>query len=234
MYKKNGEEVLDITTTATIRPSLFHQTLKSFTDKLFINQKDYRLILNVDPIGEDVDPIEVVKVGQQFFDNVVYNIPDKPNFAQACKWCWGQTYSRFVFHLEDDWTMVRRINIGEMLLLINNNNDMMYLRLPKLTLHMLKDSDYKNGFIKHHKILLNPAIFRGNFVREISKKMNIIDNPEKQLRKVFKLNKDKIAGIYCGIGDGEYLKHHGRKWQRTSNYKKVKGSNFITWEKRDK
>ncbi len=63
-------------------------------------------------------------------------------------------------------------------------------------------------------------------------KMNIVDNPEKQLRKVFKLTGDNFAGIYCGSGSGAYLKHYGRKWQKKSNYKKVKGSNFITWEKK--
>jgi len=224
--------MLDITTTATIRPDLFYQTLKSFTDKLFIHQKEYRLILNVDPIGEDVDPMEMVKIGQQFFDNVIYNIPEKPNFAQACKWCWSQTTSDIIFHLEDDWTLSRKILINNMLSLLINNSTIMSLRLPKLNLKNINKEDGKNNFIKHHKLLLNPTIFRGVFIRSISESMNIIDNPEKQLRKVFKLVDGQIAGIYCGLGSGEYIKHHGRKWQKNSRYKKVKGSNFITWDER--
>ena len=222
--------MLDITTTATVRPSLFLQTLKSFTSNLFTNRKEYRLILNVDPIGEDIDPMEVVKVGKQFFDNVVYNVPEEPNFAQAVKWCWSSSNSEFIFHLEDDWTLSRKIFINNFLRIIKDNNKMMSLRLPKLNLVKLVKNDIKNGFICHHKLLLNPGFFRGDFIRGISSKMNIIDNPEKQLRKVFKLIDGQIAGIFCGPGVGGYIKHHGRGWQKSSKYYKVKGSNFITWE----
>ncbi len=225
--------MLDITTTATIRPGLFYKTLKSFTEKLFIHQKEYRLILNIDPIGEDVNPMDMVKVGRSFFDNIVYNIPDEPNFAQACKWCWQQTNSKYVFHLEDDWTLSRKIFMSNILSLMENNICMMSLRLPKLNLKHVEKKDSKNGFIKHHKILLNPTIFQGSFIRSVADRMNIIDNPEKQLRRVFKLKNNQIAGIYCGVGDGEYIKHHGREWQKSSRYHKRKGSNFITWEKRD-
>ena len=109
---------------------------------------------------------------------------------------------------------------------------MMSLRMPKSTLAKLDKKDVRKGFIHHHKLLLNPTLFRGDFIRDIASNMNIVDNPEKQLRKVFKLTKDEVAGIYCGLGKGVYLKHNGRRWQRASNYKKIKGSNFITWEKK--
>ncbi len=224
--------MLDITTTATIRPNLLYQTLSSFTHDLFIHQKEYRLILNVDPIGEDVDPIEVVKVGKKFFDNVIYNIPNEPNFAQAVKWCWGQTDSEFVFHLEDDWTLEKKILINNMLSIMYDNKNMMLLRLPKLRLDVLHNFEVKNGFINQHKLMLNPGLFRGDLVREISDKMNIADNPEKQIRRVFKLPRYQNAGVYCGAGVGGYIKHFGREWQKQSHYRKRKGSNFITWEKK--
>jgi len=224
--------MLDITTTATIRPNLFFMTLKSFTEKLFVHKKEYRLILNVDPVGEDIDPMEMVEVGNQFFDNVVYNLPEEPNFAKACKWCWGETVSEFVFHLEDDWTLSKKIFINDMISVMNNNKNMMLLRFPKLRLTSLHHFEIKNKFIKQHKLMLNPGLFRGNFIRNISEKMNIMDNPEKQLRRVFKLPKYQNAGVYCGDGEEEYIKHHGREWQRRSNYRKRKGSNFIIWERK--
>ena len=224
--------MLDITTTATIRPSLFHKALKSFKDNLFVHQKEYRLIINVDPIGEDKDPMEMVKIGKQFFSNVVYNIPDKPNFAQACKWCWQNTDSEYVFHLEDDWFLIKKTLMGNLLTVMNKDINMMSLRFPKSTLHQVEKKDVRRGFISNSKLMLNPTIFRGDFIRDIADKMNIIDNPEKQLRRVFKLTGDNFAGVYCGLGEGVYLNHYGRKWQKKSNYKKVKGSNFITWEEK--
>ena len=224
--------MLDITTTATIRPGLFRRTLKSFTRNLFVNKDECRLILNVDPVGDDVDPEEMYDVANSFFDHVLYNNSSNSNFAQACQFCWSKTDSEFVFHLEDDWTISRKINIKDMLSLMRNNNNMMSLRLPKLTLKNINKEDSKNKFIKHHKLSLNPTIFRGSFIRNVAKNMNITDNPEKQLRKAFKLPKDEIAGIYCGLGNGEYIRHNGRQWQKASNYKKRKGSNFISWERR--
>lgn len=224
--------MLDITTTATIRPELFHQTLDSFTKNLFVDQKEYRLILNVDPIGEDVDPMEVVKVGQQFFDNVVYNIPNKPNFAQACKWCWGQTTSKYIFHLEDDWELSRKILIGNLISILDKDEIMVGLRLPKNRVIKVDPKLKKIGYFINYKLVLNPILYRGDFIRDISGKMDIENNPERQLRTKYKLFKKRYVGIYCGEGDGTYIRHHGRVWQRASNYKKRKGSNFVTWEKR--
>jgi hypothetical protein len=228
--------MLDITTTATIRPDIFYRCLESFTEKLFVHKKEYRLILNVDPIGDDVDPMEMVRVGKQFFDNIVYNIPEEPNFAQACKWCWGETSSEFIFHLEDDWVLKRAINVGELISLFRHEN-LMGVRLTKNEINTLTQEEKKNKFIKNRKLVLNPIFYRGDFIRDISMKMDIENNPEKQLRRKYKLPKDKFVGIYCGLGLGHYgsgrvVRHLGRKWQKQSNYKKRKGSNFITWEKK--
>ena len=223
--------MLDITTTDTIRPDLFYMTLKSFTEGLFVHKKEYRLILNIDPIGENKDPTEVVEVAKQFFDNVIFNISEESNFAQAVKWCWGNTSSEYVFHLEDDWTLTRKIFINDLISIMNNNKKMMLLRLPKLRLRVLHACEERNKFINHHKLMLNPGLFRGDLIRKISDKMNTTDNPEKQIRRVFKLPKYQNAGVYCGLGIGEYIKHHGREWQKQSDYHKRKGSNFITWEK---
>jgi len=189
------------------------------------------LIINIDPIGDEVSPMKVVDVAKHFFDEVEFNIPDEPNFAQAVRWCWGRTTSEFIFHLEDDWTLSKQINMNKLISLMNNNQDMVGLRFPKDRLYKVDNNSTKKGFIKNNKLLLNPMLYRGSFIRGIASKMGIKDNPERQLRRKYKLSKDKYVGIYCGAGVGEYISHIGRKWQRQSNYHKRKGSNFITWDK---
>ena len=101
-----------------------------------------------------------------------------------------------------------------------------------MTLKQIDKHQLEERFIRNNKLVLNPVIFRGDFIRNIAGNMNIIDNPERQLRKVFKLVDGMFAGVYCGGGRGEYIKHTGRKWQKKSQYNKRKGSNFITWEKK--
>lgn len=221
--------MLDITTTATIRPALFHQTLKSFTDNLFTNRKEYRLILNVDPIGEDVDPMEMVKVGKQFFDNVVYNIPDEPNFAQACKWCWSNTSSEFVFHIEDDWRLCKVISIDHMIEILKNNDDLLSLRLPK---RRVKEFPKSYGFRRRKKVGLNPTLWKGDIIRSICSNMNVTDNPEKQVQVSHRDYKNNgfTSGMYFEKDvKGKYVKDIGRAWMKDSDFGKRKGSNFVNW-----
>ncbi len=79
---------IDITTSATIRPSLLNKTLSSFCSNMFIDAHDYRLIINVDPIGDSTSADEVLDVARSHFNEVVYRKPDVPCFADAVIWCW--------------------------------------------------------------------------------------------------------------------------------------------------
>lgn len=225
---------IDITTTATIRPDLLYNTLRYFVERMFWEKKNYRMIINIDPIGEDKSPMDVVAVAKSFFDNIVFNIADEPNFAQAVKWCWKNTESEYIFHLEDDWHPHKKIKISDLTGIMDKNLNLISLRLGKNIIKKIDKISKKNGFIKYRKIVLNPSLFRGNFIRGIASKMNIENNPERQLRTAFKLyrHEEKYTGIYCGCGVGRYVNHTGRAWEKQSNFKKRKGSNFLTWENR--
>ena len=222
--------MLDITITATVRPDLFHQTLKSFTDKLFINRKEYRIVVNIDPIGEDVDPMRMVEVARQFFDNVLFNIPDEPNFAKAVKWCWENIESKFVFHLEDDWVICKKVNINSMIELLNENQTLSSLRLSRKRL--TPECNFY-GFRIRKKVGLNPTLWRSEILRDISQGMNDRDNPEKQLKTLYRKRKEDgfMSGVYFEKDIvGKYVKDiGGRSWMENSNLHKRKGSNFVTW-----
>ena len=92
---------LEFCTTATFRPEIIDRTYKSFTDNLLgIDFKISTLYLNVDPIPVG-NTKEVIDVAKKYFGNVVYNIPEEPNFTKAIKWCWSQVKNEYFFNLEE-------------------------------------------------------------------------------------------------------------------------------------
>src|SRR5271157_5726072 len=115
-------EKVDICMTATLRPSIIHQTLISFCNGLFTERDNYRLIVNVDPIGEKIKRKSIADICGMFFKDVIYNFPEKPSFPDAVKWVWSQSSSNFVFHLEDDWILTRKLDINDMIRILNKDN----------------------------------------------------------------------------------------------------------------
>src|SRR4030043_1164252 len=102
--------MIDITMTATLRPQVISQTLESFCRNIFKDRNSYRLIVNIDPVGEKVKTAKVLEVCKQYFKNIVFNTPKFPSFPSAVVWCWSKVESDFSFHLEDDWISVCKID----------------------------------------------------------------------------------------------------------------------------
>jgi len=225
---------IDITISATIRPELLYVTLDSFKSKLLKNNFKYRVILNVDPIGDDkYNQQKMLDITKFFFDNIVYNFPKEPNFPKAVIWCWKQVESDYVFHLEDDWFLIKNINLNSMINILNNNSDIASLRLSKTD---QKETGKKiKDFVYHEKLSLNPTLFNGKFIKEVVKMMDDKLNPEKQLR-CSNLNKRTRFickwkhVIYTKEGNGILIKDIGREWMETTKYHKQIA--FINWEEK--
>lgn len=223
---------IDITTTATIRPSLLDDTFSSFRKNMLTDEYKYRLIINIDPIGEDLKRKFVLKVAEKYFDEIICNYPATPGFTKAVIWCWSQTQSDFIFHLEEDWKLLTKINIDYMIEILESNKSLVSLRLNKENTGSSKHSN-KFGFIYHPKISLNPTLFKGDFIRNIFPLMEINKNPEKQLRitnktPVGRYLKDFNHGIYTKDSDQIVVLDIGRNWMDNSKFKKVTG--FMEWE----
>jgi hypothetical protein len=225
-------EKIDICMTATIRHSLLNDTLDSFTKNMLIDKDRYRLIINIDPIGEKIKRINaILQIAQTYFSEVVYNIPETPGFTKAVQWCWSQTKHPLVFHLEDDWTLLCKINIDSMIDILNKYENLVSLRLNKENTGKSKHGA-KFGFVYHPKISLNPTLFKGEFIRNIFPLMDLSKNPEKQLR----VNKTKLGKYLSKFNHGIYTKDSvdkivldiGRDWMKKSKFTKKTG--FTNWE----
>lgn len=223
-------EKIDICITSTIRPLILDKTLSSFTTKMLTDQSRYNIIINIDPIGEKIKAKEVIKVVKKYFSNIKYNIPSEPGFTKAVKWCWENTTEKYVFHLEDDWELLTNINIDSMIEIFNNNEDLVSLRLNKEKTGKSKHST-RYGFIYHPKISLNPTLFKGYFLRNVSQMMKLNFNPEKQLRPT----NDNLGNYISKFKNGIYTKDScnsvvfdiGRDWMNKSRYTKKTG--FMYW-----
>lgn len=242
-----SHEKIDITMTAVRRSSVLQKTLSSFCDHLFYGNKDrYRLIINIDPVGEQEKIKKVVHVCKSYFDNVVVNIPDKPSFPKAVIWVWSQVEAPWVFHLEDDWIINRDIDINDMIRNLTERSGLACLRLYKRPIPNSKkpklfDCSYrynKNGFFvaedSRTQFGLNPVLIRKKFIVHALPLMNPNKNPEKQFRYTNPKMKDFIMkwqyAIYGRPGDGTLVSDHGVVWRKKNGFIKPSGA-FTKWEK---
>jgi hypothetical protein len=244
--------IIDIVTTSTIRPEIIDKTYASFTKYLLKNMDDYRLLINVDPIGDKKScQDDVLRIAKKYFKNVIYNFPDKPSFTKSVIWLWSHTTSDYVFHLEDDWVILQSVDINDMINLMNKYSKLCAMRLSKGTMgaggKILKsfpcsyvDSIDKKKFQLFPRISLNPSLFRGEFVRGSAKIMTPDINPESQLvkgwaRKHRDFDSSEIDrylegwdyGVYTAVGSSPLVSDIGRKWRLKMNVKR--NYDFVYW-----
>lgn len=239
---------IDFTMTSVIRPELFDETLSTIQKNILEPNKnhDYRLILNVDPVGEINIPTKMmVRTARKYFENIVYNIPEKPSFPKAVKWLWSQAEAPYIFHWEDDVFILRPIDIEHMIGILDKYEKVSSLRLFK---HDTENSkaigvfrsawDYKEeGFYIarrwQEQFGLNPILIKKAFVEEAATRMVDNINPEKQFRAAYEhmspLIKKWKYGLYTKPGEKALVwGKKGAAWKRKHGFTKGKGS-FVNW-----
>lgn len=218
-----SEKTLTFTTTAMPRPKVVEQTFGSFTKNLLgFDFKQATLYINIDSLPNNRDDdkkIEVAEVARKYFGNVVVNMPEKGNFAQAVKWCFSQVNTYYNFHLEDDWQLLSPLQISMF------NQFFLPPHVQQVALRAWKFAT--------HNFWLSPSFLRGTFCREIADKMNLDDNPEVQIRNLIGSYR-KEGFIYFPYDTrAVILKDLGRNWMKEQEFNRGL-SNFTTWEVREK
>ena len=247
--------MIDIVITATVRPELLYTTLKSFYENCFDdymyenNYKNLNIIINVDPIGDTkkYNQKAVRDVCFSFSDNVLSNMPRKPNFAKAVKWVWEKTTSKYIFHLEDDWLLNRYVKLSKLISYLEDdklNVDAIKLykkRYPNNEPYTMFDVDYKyNGddlFVATDsgtQFGLNPTLIKKSYIDGALPLMVDNLNPEKQFRRKNSKMKNFVLNhryaIYGIPGDEALIKDTGTSWRNERNIQKPKGSTFLVWK----
>jgi len=243
------KEKIDITMTATLRSSILKKTLSSFRENLFYDDINrYRLIINIDPVGETEKFKNIIRVCNLYFNDVIYNTPKKPSFPKAVIWTWSKVEANWVFHLEDDWIIHRRTDIDDMIDILLERPSIACLRLCKLYIprskrpklfncrynpnknrNFLVASDSKKQFG------LNPVLIKGEFVKRAFPRMVDYKNPEKQFRYGNELMRDFVMkweyAIYGKPGDSPLVSDHGLEWRIEHKLIKPRNKQFLVWRK---
>jgi hypothetical protein len=237
---------VDITMTAMLRPSVLKKTLEGLIEHIVDDQKRFKLIINVDPLGENTKPAKVVNIAKNYFKNVVYNCPDKASFPKAVKWVWKNSTSSFILHFEDDWIINRKININHMIKILKKYPKLSSLRLYKHKTPKGKTIKAFSCIWKYNKdgfylskdwkkqFGLNPILIKREFIEECLPRMKDNINPEKQFRGSQVHMRDIIKlwkyGLYTNPGDPPLITDIGRTWIKNTNFSKPKNGPFLTWE----
>lgn len=241
--------------TATVRLSILKKTLDSFFKYMFnryVNEgHELNLIMNVDPVGNDSSGPGFHSVLKDRFHSLLIKVPEEPSFPKAFKYTW-ETVSRdadYVFHLEDDWELLRDVNIFHLLRILEGEEKLAILRLPFFHAGPTFMKNW-NKFFPYNGVYYecpedlrtvvgfcgHPSLIKGDFVRNTATYLDDFRNPEKQFHKG---NEDVVRevakwnyGVWGVPGEPPLIQDTGREWMVENGFRK-QGSKayFIQWEK---
>lgn len=226
---------IEFTTTATVRPMLLERTYTSFRDNLLgVDFARSRLYINIDPVGrKDRKQRDVVKVARAFFTDVIVRTPDTGNYAAAYKWLWSQPQGQTFFNLEDDWELLEKVDIREL------------IAVPKVPAWVgvaLRAYTHKDdGSPYPYKTCpTSPALLRTSYFRLFAPRMTLDTNPEVQLHRYMKgefwrgIHKRPGTRMKCYPFGGPLravVRDTGREWIERYPIARPEGAKegFTTW-----
>jgi hypothetical protein len=244
-----------ITTTAMRRPDILRTTLQSFVSNLFSPDDGikYTLVLNIDPLGLDVKSMDVVRVAREFFPDTYARYPDVASFPNAFKWCWERAIELepdYVFNLEDDWILNTKIQIRDLISILEDNPSLVSLRLPAF--HSGQQSmknwnrffPYNGRYYDCPKDMIggigfagHPSLLKTSFVRNVTLHLDTNRNPEKQFHQrgnskiMVEVLKSKF-GVYGIPGSPPMIRDIGRRWAVQNGWAKEGcKAHFQKWRK---
>lgn len=238
---------MDITVPATIRPTILNRTLGSFTKHMLEKSShDFKLILNVDPAGEDRPVWDVVNVADKYFAAICLRMPDVPNFADAMKWLWSQVTSEFFINLEDDWEMQRTVDLDAMVQTMKDEPDLAILRLPFSDAGVDKAKQWNKWFPWNGRYFEcpqemrgglgfcgHPSLIRTEFIEQVAPLLLTDRCPEKQIKhhypRMGRILNGWRFGVFQKQTESKAVVDIGRDWRVSKGFIKDGNSSFIRW-----
>jgi hypothetical protein len=135
---------IDILMIGVVRPKIIEETTISLIENVLNDNHQYRMIANIDPIGErKYTQMDCVKVLQKYFDNVIFNCPRNSSVVKAWRWVLNQSKTKYMWFKEDDIKILRKVDLDDMIRIMDNN--------PKLSMLMMD----KHGTLQNHQRTLS-------------------------------------------------------------------------------
>lgn len=249
---------IDICMTACLRPKIIEKTLQTFTKYLFNDPDfDYRLIMNIDYAGNITKHSNlhvghcIEEIACNIFSNynITYNLITNPSFPKAFKWVWDQVDADYVFHLEDDWELLRPVSLKKMIALMEKYPVLKILRLSAFHAHKVNMKNWNrfypwNGeFYECPKNLVggmafagHPSLIKSDWVYYVRKYLNGVSNPEKQIkwrnRDIGPYIQNFRYGVFSEQNIGPTIRDLGRSWMIQNGWRKEGNkARFTKWVK---
>lgn len=247
---------IDITMTATMRISVIKKTLDSFFrfmfDKYLDAGNELNLVLNIDPIGNDFIKQDLKNCLKERFYKLSVNLADEPSFPRAFKRVWSNvsTSSNYVFHLEDDWELLREVDLVSLIHILEEEKELALLRLAAFPAGEAAMKNWNRFFPYNGKYYEcpeemkagvgfcgHPSLIKAEFVRNITPFLDDSRNPEKQFHSRGKTDimKEVVKwkyGVYSTPSSFSLIRDLGRKWMVERGFKKQGcKAHFTRWEK---
>ncbi len=221
---------LEFTTTACNRPSILNQTYHSYTKNLKgIDFSKSTLYLNVDPAPHNVDIAKAEEVAKKYFGKVIVNYPSSSNFSAAAYWCFSQVEGKYFFHLEDDWILLKPINVHSLISKMNNNTLQCILNKKRSAVTVSETGE--PCFV--------PSLISTEYWKKYLSGFNININPEYQMKMMFRNRSTGLSqykSVYYNLSI-EFSRDIGRDWLKKNNLARSyspgkRWSPWINWRKR--
>ena len=237
--------------TATCRPELVDQTLRSFRKGLLGSDPTHRLIVNIDPVPEAA-PDGVCRVLKEYFGaNTEIRRPASPSFPGALKWCWSQVTTEYFLNLEDDWELLVDLDLNDMLMVMDEHPWLATLRLPKG--QTAETECVQSGSPREPRYLWNgrffqcpagrtgkngyygsPSLIRNYWAQQVWPLLQDHASPEKQLRRLKEAKNPAVwcweHGVYSVPNTPAVIQDIGTQWRRDRGIRKNSKYHFTRWE----
>lgn len=249
---------IDIGMTCILRPQIIKDTLLSWDYNIIKQNRNinFRLILNIDPIGENILQKNIFNITKKYFPGKIIPIyPETPSFPLAVRNIIEKIDTEFCFLTEDDMVILRHININKMIRILESNPNLASLRLDKNntldSVYQIKrkiKGSYKNeGYylLNGHKraFSMNTSLFRTNFLKEILPFIESDVSPERLLRLIKWKSKEKYKelndimrkwqfGIFMKPKEKPQIQDIGTGWKERMGLKKTNGGLHGTYRKK--
>lgn len=239
--------MIDVTTTAALRPKILDMTFSSFFKNMEWDGK-FRLIIDVAPVPEfkkgKVSQERVLEVARRYFDNIIPRTLDESKYSEAMKWAWKTSESDFVLQWEDDWKLVKKVYLQEIIDFMSSDDSIGMVYFDRSGKSVFSHKPYKDSFerinlsfwerTKGKSIGGPPALLKQSYIQDILKIMDDTICPdvisrEPEIRK--EINKWRIF-VYTGHSIGNIVVDIGKSWKIKNKIKMKKNTpRGLTWEK---
>lgn len=238
---------IDITTTTVNLPgrlNLLRRTLFSFHDYCFgHNNIEFRSITNIDNnynYTSHTYTSEFIEVLESHFDTMSINVTSEPNFPKAQAWVWSQVETKYFFNLEDDWKLLRKVDLNDMIRIMEENRNLALLRLPVWNAEEKRTKQWNLHFPFRDEFFIcpyrdvrdagfsgNPSLIRKKFIDEVLKLIDYKKCPEKQIHSMDFVQKWDF-GVYQKPLEERAIKDIGGKWRLDNGLKKNQKDYYFT------